>query len=56
MNSTIWLADMLGATLVIHDNLGRYCDVANVFIRHRLIQIFLIKIEESLNIGVKIKL
>jgi len=27
------LADLPGATLVILDNLGWYCDVANLFIR-----------------------
>ena len=32
MNTAILLADLPGATLVIHDNIGWYCDVTNVFI------------------------
>ena len=48
------------ATLAILDNLGWYCDVANLIICKRLIQIvpYIIetKIEESLNIVVKFKL
>jgi hypothetical protein len=39
VNTAIWLAYLPGATLVIHNNLGWYCDVAKVFIRHRQIQI-----------------
>jgi len=35
------LADPVGATLVILDNLGCYCDVANIFICQRQIQIVL---------------
>jgi hypothetical protein len=46
--------------MVIFDNLGWYCDVTNVFIRQRQIQlvtheIIVIEIEESLHIVVKIK-
>jgi len=33
------LADLHGATLIMLDNLGLYCEVANVIIRKRLIQI-----------------
>jgi hypothetical protein len=40
VNTAIWLAGLLGETLVIQDNLGWYCDVTNVFILHRHIQIF----------------
>ena len=32
MNTAIWLADPPGATLAVLDNLGWYCEVANVFI------------------------
>jgi hypothetical protein len=54
LNTTIWLADSPGATLVILDNLGCYCDIANIFIHRRQIQIVtwnnrLTKIEESLH-------
>ena len=38
VNTAIWLADPPGATMVILDNLGRYCDVTNMFIRQRQIQ------------------
>jgi hypothetical protein len=39
VNTAIWLVDPPGATLVIFDNLGLYCDFANIFIRQRQIQI-----------------
>jgi hypothetical protein len=39
MNTVIWLADPLGATFVILDNLGWYYAVANIFFRGRKIQI-----------------
>jgi hypothetical protein len=39
VNATIWLADPPRATLVILDNVGWYCDVNNIFIRQRQIQI-----------------
>jgi len=39
VNTAILLADLPGATFVIQDNLAWYCDVANVFIHKRLIQI-----------------
>ena len=48
--------------MVILDNLVWYCDVTNIFIRQRQIQIvpahekIVIKIEKSLNCVVKIKL
>jgi hypothetical protein len=42
--------------LIIRDNLGWYCDGINIFIRHRQIQIKVIKVEESLTFAVKIKL
>jgi hypothetical protein len=35
----IWLADLPGATTVILDNLSWYCDVTNIFICQRQIQI-----------------
>jgi len=55
-----WLI-RLEKIFVILDNLGWYCGVANILIRQRQIQIVLydiivIKIEESLNFAVKIKL
>jgi hypothetical protein len=39
VNIAICLTDPPGATVVILDNLGLYCDVANIFIRQRQIQI-----------------
>jgi len=39
VNAAISLTDPPGATLVILDNLGWYCNVANAFIRRRQIQI-----------------
>ena len=39
MNTAIWLADLPGATTIIHDNLNWYCDVANIFIWKWQIQI-----------------
>ena len=39
MNTGIWLADLPGATTVILDNLSWYCDVTNIFICQRQIQI-----------------
>ena len=39
VNTAIWLADLPGTTMVINDNLGWYCDVANIFIRQGQIQI-----------------
>ena len=41
VNTAIWLVDPPGATLVILDNLGWYCDVANIFLHQRHIQIVL---------------
>ena len=39
VNNAIWLVDPPGATLVILDNLGWYCDIDKIFIRQRQIQI-----------------
>jgi hypothetical protein len=39
VNTAIWLADKPEATLVILDNMGWYCDVANKLIRQQQIQI-----------------
>ena len=47
-----WLI-RLEKILVILDNLGWYCDVTNILIRQRQIQI-VVNIEESLNVVVKI--
>ena len=44
VNTSIWLADSSGEKLVIQcilDNLGWYCDVTNIFIRQRQIQLAL---------------
>jgi hypothetical protein len=37
--TAIWLADLPIENLVKLDNLGWYCDVTNIFIRQRQIQI-----------------
>ena len=39
VNTAVWLIDPPGATLIIYDNLGWYCEVANIFIRQLQIQI-----------------
>ena len=58
MNTVIRLVDPQKATLVILDNLGWYCDVANIFIRQRqsktVPDIFVIEIEESFDFVVRI--
>jgi hypothetical protein len=47
--SCFWLADPPGAILFILNNLGGYCDVTNIFIRQRRIQViprnFVVKIK-----------
>ena len=55
VNTAIWLADMPGTTLIILDNLGWYCDVANDKFKYSH-ELIVIKIKESLNFVVKIKL
>ena len=54
------MAVPLGEKLVILDNFDWYCDVTNIFIRQRHFkqshEIIVIKIDESLNFVVKIKL
>jgi hypothetical protein len=39
VNTAIWLADPPEEKLVIFDNLGWYCDVTNIFICQRQVQI-----------------
>jgi len=54
------LADLPVTTLIILDNLGWYCGVANVFIRQRQIQIVSYnnrnKTEDSIQFVVRIQL
>jgi hypothetical protein len=56
MNTAIWLADPHGTTLIILDNLGWYCEVDKHIHSLTTQGIIIIKIEESLNFVVKIKL
>jgi hypothetical protein len=60
VNTAIWLADLPEEFFFILDNLGWYCDVTKIFISQWQIQmsqeIIVIKIKESLNFVVKIKL
>jgi hypothetical protein len=50
------LDDLPGEFFFILDNLGWYNDVTDIFIRQRHIQIVPRKIDESLNVVVKIEL
>ena len=42
VNTGIWLVDLPEVTMVIHDNMGWYGDVASVFIRKSLMQIHVV--------------
>jgi hypothetical protein len=52
VNTAIRLADPPEEKLIILDNLGWYCDVTNIFIRQRLIQIVISILDDHISSGI----